>query len=107
MALNKDQRFEDKNYRRDSFDDRIYDDLSEVILQYLSFKDKLRMESVSKQFQRTVFCKEERLNFELENVMQMQILLKKLPSITSITDMFVIYITGSRIISRRLLNESF
>ena len=42
-------------YRRDSFSDRVCDDLSEVILQYLSLKDKLRLECVSKQFQRTVF----------------------------------------------------
>ena len=43
------------NYKRDSFDDRFCDDLSEVILQYLSLEDKLRLECVSKQFQRTVF----------------------------------------------------
>ena len=46
------------NYRRDSFSDRICDDLSEVILQFLSLKDKLRLECVSKQFQRTVFQKQ-------------------------------------------------
>ena len=54
--LNKFQSKED-NYRRDSFDDRFCDDLSEVILQYLSLEDKLRFECVSKQFQRTVFQK--------------------------------------------------
>ena len=43
------------NYRRDSFDDRVCDDLCEVILKYLSLKDKLKLEFVSKQFQRTVF----------------------------------------------------
>ena len=45
----------DLNQRRDSFDERICDDLSEVILQYLSLKDKLRLECVFKQFQRTIF----------------------------------------------------
>ena len=40
-------------YRRDSFSDRVCDDLSEVILKYLSLEDKLRLECVSKQFQRT------------------------------------------------------
>ena len=40
---------------RDSFDDRFCDDLSEVLLQYLSLEDRLRRECVSKQFQRTVF----------------------------------------------------
>ena len=43
------------NYRRDSFDDRFCDDLCEDILQYLSLEDKLRLQCVSKQFQRTVF----------------------------------------------------
>ena len=38
-----------------SFSDRFCDDLSEVILQYLSLEDKLRLQCVSKQFQRTVF----------------------------------------------------
>ena len=41
--------------RSDSFDDRICNDLSEVILQYLPLKDKIRLECVSKQFQRTAF----------------------------------------------------
>ena len=43
------------NYRRNSFEDRFCDDLSEVLLQFLSPKDKFRLECVSKQFQRTVF----------------------------------------------------
>ena len=52
--LNEFQSKED-NYRRDSFCDRFCDDLYEDILQYLSLEDKLRLECVSKQFQRTVF----------------------------------------------------
>ena len=47
---------------RQSFDERVCDDLSEVILQYLSLEDKLRLECVSKQFQRTIFQKQ----FELK-----------------------------------------
>ena len=43
------------NYRRDSFDDRFCDDLSEVLLQFLSLEDRLRLECVSQQFQRTIF----------------------------------------------------
>ena len=42
----------------DSFDNRICDDLSEVLLQFLPLKDKPRLECVSKQFQRTVFVKQ-------------------------------------------------
>jgi hypothetical protein len=44
--------------KRDSFSDRICDDLCEVLLSYLSFKDKMRFECVSKQFQRCVYNKE-------------------------------------------------
>ena len=50
----EDQSTED-NYRRDSFSDRFCDDLCSDILQYLSLEDRLRLECVSKQFQRTVF----------------------------------------------------
>ena len=53
MSLNKVQRIEN-NFRSDSFDDRVCDDLCANILQYLSLKDKLKLESVSKQFQRTI-----------------------------------------------------
>ena len=42
---------------RQSFSERICDDLCEEILQYLSLEDKLKLEGVSKQFQRTVFNK--------------------------------------------------
>ena len=49
---------------RYSFNDCICDDLSEVILQYLPLKDKLRLECVSKQFQKTIFQKQFELNFD-------------------------------------------
>ena len=42
----------------DSFEDRIDDDLFELIISYLPIKDKLRFESVSKRFQRFVFNKQ-------------------------------------------------
>ena len=41
--------------RRQTFEERICDDLSEVILQFLSLEDRFRLECVSKQFQRTVY----------------------------------------------------
>ena len=37
---------------------RICDDLSEEILQYLPFHDKLKFECISKKFQRTIFTKQ-------------------------------------------------
>ena len=45
----------ENNFRRDSFDDRFCDDLSEVLLQYLPLEDRVRLECVSKQFQSTVY----------------------------------------------------
>ena len=44
-----------------SFSDRFRDDLCEDILQYLSLVDKLRLQCVSKQFQRTVFKRQSEL----------------------------------------------
>ena len=95
--------FSDKNLftksiskNSDSFDDRFCDDLCEDILQYLPLKDKIKLEFVSKQFQRTVFrrvfefkirefdfiwrCVEQRNEFELK---QIEALLKKCPNIAS------------------------
>ena len=93
-----------------SFSDRICDDLCEEILQYLSLEDKLKLEGVSKQFQRTVLKKHYELSIETDNRMQyrkingrytyntiqffiedifidlksLEVLLKKCPNITSI-----------------------
>ena len=85
-----------------SFSDRICDDLCEEILQYLSLEDKLKLEGVSKQLQRTVFKKHYELTFEIdylyekdynvlyiENIFMrsktsLEVLLKKCPNITSI-----------------------
>ena len=44
-----------------SFDDRICDDLSEDVLKYLSFTDKIRLQCVSKRFAKTIFVKQTRL----------------------------------------------
>ena len=44
--------------KRQSYNNRICDDLSEVLLQYLPLKDKLRYECVSKQFRNTIFQKQ-------------------------------------------------
>ena len=41
--------------KRQSFSERICDDLCEEILKYLPIEDRFRLEGVSKQFQRTIF----------------------------------------------------
>jgi hypothetical protein len=50
--------------KRDSFSDRICDDLCQVLLSYLSFDDKIRFECVSKQFERCVFVKQDTIVVE-------------------------------------------
>ena len=87
-----------------SFSDRICDDLCEEILQYLSLEDKLKLEGVSKQFQRTVLKKHYELiiyssnsnrmsknkdkNLYIENQIihlnSLKLLLKKFPNIRTI-----------------------
>ena len=64
LSLN--ERKED-NYRRDTFEDCFCDDLCEEILQYLSLEDKLKLEGVSKQFQRTVFKRQNELYIKIED----------------------------------------
>ena len=51
---------------RQSYSERICDDLSQVILQPL--KDKFRVECLSKQFQRTIFAKPSELKVTLDMI---------------------------------------
>ena len=66
MSQNKRQKTEivlrSDSQKKDSFDARVCDDLSEELLQYLPIEDKLRLESVSKQFRRTLFQKLTRIS---------------------------------------------
>ena len=64
MSLSKEKSIE-VNYRRDSFSDRVCDDLCEYILQFLPLKDKLKLECVSKQFQRTASLSQRSINMDL------------------------------------------
>ena len=50
-------RVEKKVYAKNSFD-RFGDDLTEEVLQYLTLEDKIRLECVSKQWQRCIFQKQ-------------------------------------------------
>ena len=124
--LNEFQSNED-NYRRDSFDDRFCDDLCEDILQYLSLEDKLRLQCVSKQFQRTVFQRQYELYIDMsseehkvyteeelsitndhnyyyiedQNLDFFKAVLKKCPNITSIQ------LDGSHYTDREKVNQVF
>ena len=86
--------------RRKSFDYRVCDHLSQVLLQFLQIEDKFRFESVSKQFQRTVFQRHEELclnntiltrirSNEEDSVTRFETLLQKLPNIKSIRNEFI------------------
>ena len=84
--------------KRQSFDERICDDLSEVILQYLPLESKLRLECVSKQFQRTILGSQRTLDIVFMTkitkdknglssdlwIQKLGMLLRKLPVLTSV-----------------------
>ena len=77
--------------KRRSFEWRICDDLSVEILKYLPFEDKLKLECVSKQFQRTVFNKCHKLSINSRFVYRKRLnmdaiksVLKKCPNINEI-----------------------
>ena len=53
-------------YRKDSMD-RLGDDLTEEVIQYLTFEDKVRLECMSKQWRRYVFNKQFVLVFDPNN----------------------------------------
>lgn len=70
---------------RDSYSHRICDDLSEVILQFLPIKDKVRLECVSKRFRRTIFAKQNDLQLsDFDNLRSWQSLFKKCSNLVSI-----------------------
>ena len=80
-------------YRSDSMD-RLGDDLTELILQYMTFEDKIRLECVSKQWRRLVFNKQFGLclqsstmfgpNNALNKYCELESVLKKCPNITDV-----------------------
>jgi hypothetical protein len=49
-----------RNYSKDSFD-RFSEDLSQLLLSYLSFEEKFNFECVSKQWKHSVFNKQQKL----------------------------------------------
>ena len=87
MSLSNEKSIE-VNYRRDSFSDRVCDDLCQFILQYLPPKDCIRLECVSKQFQRTVFLSQCSQYFKIPQIRlkseQMEQLFKKYPKLNKI-----------------------
>ena len=83
-------------YPKDSMD-RLGDDLTELILQYLTFEDKVRLECVSKQWRRLVFNKQFGIELDFsfyetqkpfnrlkDDLRQLKTLLKKSPNIEKV-----------------------
>ena len=54
---NKRLKLIDESVERDSFSDRIYDDLCEILVSYLKIDDRMGFECVSHQFKRCVYQK--------------------------------------------------
>ena len=86
MSLSKEKSIE-VNYRRDSFSDRVSDNLCQFILQYLSLESRLRLECVSKQFQRTALVSHSSIDLDLitKSRKQLKQLLKKLQNLKQIS----------------------
>ena len=75
--------------KRQSFSERICDDLCPHILQYLSLENKLRLECVSQQFQRSIITSQRviSLDFKRNNknwLIILERLLKKFPNIREV-----------------------
>src|SRR5437868_12563980 len=113
MYKNKRQRIglrSDSQKKRQSFDDRVWDDLSEELLQYLTIEDKLRLECVSKQFQRTVFKRQHNIVIgqsflgQYKNVInfktcqQLALVLKKAPNINQINFGFTVLLNWNQML---------
>ena len=91
MSLSKKLGLKSDSLKKQSFGYRICDDLSEIILQFLPFNDKIRYESVSKQFQKTILQKHEELNFKEFisidgniDLIAFESVLKKCPNVRSV-----------------------
>ena len=82
-----------KVYRKNPFDS-FGDDLTELILQYLTFEDKVRLECVSKQWRKLIYNKQYLIELDIGsndkvirqkamylNFQQLESLLKKCPNI--------------------------
>ena len=75
--------------KRQSFSERICDDLCPHILQYLSLEDKLRLECVSQQFQRSIITSQRVISLGFKRnhnnwLIILEKLLKKFPNISEI-----------------------
>ena len=73
--------YDSYGYRKDSMD-RFGDDLTEEVLQYLKFNDKVRLECVSKQWKRCVFEKQSVIKILDEKTFKS--LVKKIPIIKKV-----------------------
>ena len=89
MSLNKRICFGIDSEKRQSFSERICDDLCPHILQYLSLEDKLRLECVSQQFQRSIITSQRVISLDFKRNIKnwliiLESLLKKFPNTTEV-----------------------
>ena len=93
MSANKRMCLRSVTENRQSFSERICDDLCEEILNYLPIKERFRLRAVSKQFQRTIEATQRVLPLifkpdsgnEDESLNYFKILLKKCPKVNNVT----------------------
>ena len=67
MSANKRLCLRSVTEKRQSFSERICDDLCEEILKFLPIEDRFRLEGVSKQFQRTIFKSQKVFYLDIED----------------------------------------
>ena len=75
--------------RRDCYERRVCDDLSEVLLNCLSLDDRLGLRCVSKQFQRTIFSRMEAIEFDINDKVNLDNLERIVKNLTDIKIKFI------------------
>ncbi len=65
MSLEVNKTINKISLKRDSFNDRICDNLCEVLLKYLSFEEKIKFECVSKQFRNSILKNQNLIEIDL------------------------------------------
>ena len=79
--------YDNNGYRKDSMD-RLGDDLTEEVIQYLTFSDKVRLECVSKQWMRYILQKQSVIKIKVLSsksyVNAFELFVKKIPNIKKV-----------------------
>ena len=105
MSSNKRLCLRSDTQNRDSFDERVCNDLCEVILQFLPLKAKLKLECVSKQFQRSIILTQKVLQMNFETNYQLDQFARLFQKFARINDIDILDNTRRRPNGKRLIEE--